>query len=85
MLFLTFLNNFLKDFKGLVLRVDSRKTKRALYRYFLCFWRCLEFCSDPCACLGVTKVVPDILPVHWDTIGVFSAFKVEIRLVTAIL
>ena len=56
---------------------------RYLYRYFLCFWRCLEFCSDPCACLGVTKVVPCILSVHWNTIGAFSAFKVEIWLVTA--
>ena len=45
---------------------------------FLCFWRCLEFCSDPCACLGVTKVVPGILPVHWDIIG-------AIWFVTAIL
>mgnify|MGYP000096431599 CR=1 FL=1 len=32
---------------------------------FSYFWRNLEFCSDLCASLGVTRVVPDILPVQF--------------------
>jgi len=33
----------------------------------------------------VTKVVPGILPVHWDTIGAFSEFKLEIYCFLAFL
>ena len=40
-----------------------------LYRGILCFFGNLEFCSDLCGFLGMTKIVPGILPVQQDNIG----------------
>ena len=42
-----------------------------LYRGILCFLGNLEFCSDLCGFLGITKVIPGILPVQQDNLGAF--------------
>ena len=70
-IFIVFLT-FLQMFK------EGQKQGEMPYIGILVFLTMFGVCSDPCACSGVTKVVPGILPVHWDTIGAFSAFKVEI-------
>ena len=63
-------------YEGLVLRVDSRKTRKNLCdsetTWFSCFsrfWRC---CGVFQGLVWLTKVVPSILRVHWVYIGALS-------------
>ena len=56
---------------GYEIEIAAKQERMGPYIGILMFLAMFGVCSDPCACSGVTKVVP-------DTIGACSAFKVEI-------